>query len=53
VEDWSVVQVIVTEEDVMDVAVTAVITGADVELVVKVALAEVARVPAELAERAA
>ncbi len=50
--DWSVVQVMVAEVVVIAVAVRAVMTGA-AAIVVKVALAEVARVPAELAERAA
>jgi hypothetical protein len=43
----------VAEPDVIDVAVTEVITGAGRAEVVKVKLAEVACVPAEFADRTA
>jgi hypothetical protein len=48
-----VVQVIVAEVDVIDVAVTEVITGAAAAEVVKVKFAEVASVPPEFADIAA
>jgi hypothetical protein len=48
-----VVHVIVAEVDVIDVAVTEVITGAAGAEVAKVKFAEVANVPPEFADRTA
>ena len=54
VEGWSVVQVMVAVVDVMDVAVTAVISGGTgLPTVVNVKLPEVASVPEELEDKAA